>query len=82
MGPGKFLLASITTVSILLHMFLLLHMFPHASSELIAFPPEAADGPAADSPDAAGLVLTPGPPPRVFDVDGYGASAGGDDTEV
>jgi hypothetical protein len=57
-------------------------MFPHASSELIAFPPEAAEGPAAESPNAAGLVLSPGPPPRVFDVDGYGASAGGDATEV
>uniref|UniRef100_A0ACD5TVW1 Uncharacterized protein n=1 Tax=Avena sativa TaxID=4498 RepID=A0ACD5TVW1_AVESA len=76
MGPRKFPLASITTVSILLY------MFPHANSEPIAFPPEAADGPAAESPDAAAPVLSLGPPPRVFDVDGYGASAGGDATEA
>ncbi|KAM0886738.1 hypothetical protein ACQ4PT_029517 [Festuca glaucescens] len=77
MGPRKFLLSSITTVSILVY------MFPHASSGLIAFPPEAAYGPAAEGPDAAALVLSPGPPPRVFDVDdGYGASAGGDATEA
>ncbi|XP_047085472.1 polygalacturonase-like [Lolium rigidum] len=76
MGPRKFFLASITTVSILLYMFL------HASSELMAFPPEAAYGPAAESPDIAPLVLSPGAPPRVFDIDSYGASAGGDATKA
>lgn len=71
MGPRKLLLASITTVSIFLH------MFPHAHSETDAFPPEAADGPYASGPE-----LSPGPALSVFDVDDYGASAGNDATEV
>ncbi|KAE8793285.1 Polygalacturonase [Hordeum vulgare] len=76
MGPRKFLLATITTVSVLLH------MFPYANSEPIALPPEAAYGPAAESSDAGAPELSPGPPPMVFDVDDYGASAGGDATEA
>ncbi|KAF7041716.1 hypothetical protein CFC21_051471 [Triticum aestivum] len=76
MGPRKFLLASITTVSVLLY------MFPHASSESVALPPESAYGPAAESPDAGARDLSPVPPPMVFDVDDYGASAGGDATEA
>ncbi|PNT77860.1 hypothetical protein BRADI_1g69760v3 [Brachypodium distachyon] len=71
MGPRKLLLASITTVSIFLH------MFPHAHSETDAFPPEAADGPYASGPE-----LSPGPALSVFDVDDYGASAGNDATEA
>ncbi|KAM3314848.1 hypothetical protein ACQJBY_033561 [Aegilops geniculata] len=76
MGPRKFLLATITTVSVLLY------MFPHASSVSVALPPESAYGPAAESPDAGAPELSPGPPPMVFDVDDYGASAGGDATEA
>ncbi|KAF7049980.1 hypothetical protein CFC21_058410 [Triticum aestivum] len=76
MGPRKFLLASISTVSVLVY------MFPHANSESVALPPESAYGPAAESPDAGAPELSPGPPPMVFDVDDYGASAGGDATEA
>uniref|UniRef100_M8BCH0 Polygalacturonase n=1 Tax=Aegilops tauschii TaxID=37682 RepID=M8BCH0_AEGTA len=76
MGPRKFLLATITTVSVLLY------MFPHSNSESVALPPESAYGPAAESPDAGAPELSPGPPPMLFDVDDYGASAGGDATEA
>ncbi|KAL6649491.1 hypothetical protein ACP70R_013715 [Stipagrostis hirtigluma subsp. patula] len=78
MGPEKLLLASIVAMSIFPYM---LH---RADSEEV-FPEPEADGPAAEnsSDDIDELWLSPGPPPRVVDVDDYGArAAGADDSEA
>ncbi|XP_062209169.1 polygalacturonase-like [Phragmites australis] len=75
MGPGGLLLASIVAMSIFPYM---LH---RANSEDVF---SEADGPTAESSDNLDeLWLSPGPPPRVVDVDEYGArAAGGDDTQA
>lgn len=83
MGPRKLHLASISALSIFLYVFAHTNSaqaFPVADG---TYPPEA-EGPAAESSDMdEQLELTPGPQPRVVDVDDYRARAdAGDHTEV
>ncbi|EAY89054.1 hypothetical protein OsI_10538 [Oryza sativa Indica Group] len=83
MGPRKLHLASISALSIFLYVFAHTNSaqaFPVADG---TYPPEA-EGPAAESSDMdEQLELTPGPQPRVVDVDDYRARAdAGDHTEA
>ena len=74
MGPARLPLASI--VAMLIFVYMLVH---HGANSEEVF--TEADGPAAENSDE--LWLRSGPPPRVVDVDDYGAGdAGGDVTEV